>query len=210
MVQQDLIHLERWSELWQLPFNSSEWHFGHQNPRHQYYLNDQTLDETDREKDLGVIIDDKLKFHAHAGAAKTRANQILGLIKKSYNTRDARTTTIIYKTMVRPHLEYGNIIWGPHYQADIKALESIQRRATKLVFSLKEMDYEERRRELKLPSLVYRRRRGDMIQMYKIMNGLVRMNINALFTRGHSQKLFKYHATKHSRVNSFTPRVIND
>ena len=58
-LQQDLINLERWSELWQLPFNSSKckvMHFGHQNP---YYLNDQTLDETDREKDLGVIIDDK-------------------------------------------------------------------------------------------------------------------------------------------------------
>ena len=52
----------------------------------------------------------------------------------------------------------------------------------KLVFSLKEMDYEERLRELKIPSLVYRRRRGDMIQMYKIINGLVRLNINALFT----------------------------
>ena len=56
-----------------------------------------------------------------------------------------------------------------------------------------------------------------MIQMYKFMNGLVRMNRNALITpakvrttRGHSQKLFKYHAAKHSRVNSFTQRVIND
>ena len=103
------------------------------------------------------------------------------------------------------------------YQADIKALESIQRRTTKLVFSLKELDYEGRLRELKLPSLVYRCRRGDMIQMYKIMNGLVRMNMYALFTpakvrttRGHSQKLFKYHATKHTRVNSFTQHVIND
>ena len=93
----------------------------------------------------------------------------------------------------------------------ILALESIERSATKLVFSLIEMCYEERLRELKLPSLVYRRRRGDMFQMYKIMNGLVRMDINALFTpakvrstRGHSQK---YHATKHSRVNSFTQRV---
>ena len=114
-------------------------------------------------------------------------------------------------------MEYSNITCGPHYQSDIKALESIQRRTTKLVFSLKEMDYEERLRELKLPSSVYRRRRGDMIQMYKVMNGLVRMNINALLTpandrstRGHSQELFKYQAIKHSRVNSFTQRVIND
>ena len=63
-------------------------HFGHQNPRHQYYLNDQTLEETDREKDLGVIIDDKLKFHAHAAAAKKRANQILGLIKKNHTIHE--------------------------------------------------------------------------------------------------------------------------
>ena len=104
-LQQDLIDLERWSELWQLPFNSSKckvMHFGQQKPRYQYYLNDEMLDETDCEKDLGVIIDDKLKFHAHAAAAKERANQILGLIKKSYNTRDSQTITILHKTMVRP------------------------------------------------------------------------------------------------------------
>ena len=86
-LQQDFLNLERWSELWQLPFNSSKckvMHFGHQNPRHQYYLNDQMLDETDREKELGVIIDDKLKFHAYAAAAKQMANQILGLIKKNH------------------------------------------------------------------------------------------------------------------------------
>ena len=74
-LQQDLINLERWSELWQLPFNSSKckvMHFGHQNLRNQYYLNDQTLDKTDREKDLGVIIDDKLKFHVHAAVAKKK------------------------------------------------------------------------------------------------------------------------------------------
>ena len=78
-------------------------HFGQQNPKHQYYLNDQTLDETDREKDLDVIIDDKLTFHAPLPQLKKRANQILGLIKKSYNTRDARTITKLYKPMVRRH-----------------------------------------------------------------------------------------------------------
>ena len=72
--------------------------------------------------------------------------------------------------MVRLHLVYGNTIWGPYYQGDIKAVESVQRRATKLITVLKDKSYEEGMRELKLPSLVYRRRRGNIIQMFKIMN----------------------------------------
>ena len=62
--------------------------------------------------------------------------------------------------MVRPHLEYGNVIWVPYYKTDIKKLEAVQRRATKLITSLKDKAYGERLKELKLPSLVYRRKRG--------------------------------------------------
>ena len=76
--------------------------------------------------------------------------------------------------MVRPHLEYGNVVWGPNYQGDIKRLEKFQRRATKIVTAIKDLPYVKRLTELKLPSLVYRRRRGDMIIMYKIMNRLSR------------------------------------
>ena len=120
-----------------------------------YRLNEHILEETNQGKDLGVIVDNKLKFHAHSAAAKKKAHQILGLIKKSYRTRDARTITTLYKTMVRPHLEYGNVIWGPYYQSDINKLESIQRRATKLVTPVKEMDYKSRLKALNLPSLKY-------------------------------------------------------
>ena len=140
------------------------------------------LEISDNEKDLGVIIDDKLKFHIHTATATKKANQILGIIKKSFRTRDAKTIDMLYKSMVRPHLEYGNVIWGPDYKTDIKKLEAVQRRATKLITSLKDKPYGERLKELKLPSLVYRRKRGDMIQMYKIMNNLVRIDRNALFT----------------------------
>ena len=192
-------------------------HFGHNNQRYEYHLNDHTLEKTDHEKDLGVIIDNNLKFHILSASASKKANQMLGIIKKSYNTRDARTISTLYKSMVRPHLEYGNTIWGPYYHGDIKVVESVQRRATKLITTLKDKSYQERLRELKLPSLVYRRRRGDMIQMFKIMNGLVRMDKEKLFsptrsphTRGHTQRVFKEHAVKLTRSRSFSQRVVND
>ena len=219
-VQFDLTSLENWSKKWQLPFNATKckvMHFGHNNPSHSYYLNDHMLEKTNNEKDLGVFIDSSLKFHVHTAAALKKANQVLGIIKKSYTTRDATTISTLYKAMVRPHLEYGNVIWGPFYQGDVNMLESLQRRATKLVIRLKDRPYEERLRELRLPSLVYRRKRGNMIQMYKIMNGIVRMNKNDIFTpcttpytRGHSQKVFKSHAIKQPRINAFSKRVVND
>ena len=218
-LQLDLNNLERWSNQWQLPFNATKckvMHFGYKNPKQVYHLNGHALEETDHEKDLGVIIDSNLKFHTHTAAASKKANQILGIIKKSYTTRDKLTITLLYKAMVRPHLEYGNTIWGPYYQSDIKMIESIQRRATKLVPGLKDKSYEERLKELKLPSLVYRRRRGDLIQMFKIINGLVRMNVSTLFspsdsnTRGHSKRVFKKHAVKFPRTNFFSQRIVND
>ena len=220
-LQLDLSRLEEWSRKWQLPFNESKckvMHLGFNNPSRSYVLNNHTLEASDNEKDLGVVIDESLKFHTHAASASKKANQILGVIKKSYATRDETTIGTLYKAMVRPHLEYGNAIWGPFYQEDIKSVEAIQRRATKLIPKLKYKPYEERMEQLRIPSLTYRHKRGDMIWMYKIMNGLVRVASTKLFiptklahTRGHSQKVFKKHAVKVvARNNSFSIRIVND
>ena len=143
-TQFDLTNLETWSKTWQLPFNALKckiMHFGNRNPKHLYYLNDHILKDTQSEKDLGVIIDVKLKYHIHTAAATKKANQILGMIKKSYTTRDAKTISMLYKIMVRPHLEYSNVMWGPFYQGDIRSVETIQRRATKLIPELKDLPY---------------------------------------------------------------------
>ena len=118
--------------------------------------------------------------------------------------------------MVRPHLECGNAIWGPFYKKDIVEVERVQRRATKLVNGLYNKSYQERLQILKLPSLVYRRRRGDMILVYKIVNGVYRMEIDKLYTRsinrtrGHQFKFDKKKATIHQRINVFSVRTIND
>ena len=104
---------------------------------------------------------------------------------------------------------------GPFYEGDIDKLETVQRRATKMVAGLKDKLYVERLRKLS-----YRRKRDDIIQVFKIVNGLINITVDTLFTpvyspstRGHTQKMFKHHATKRSRIvnswNSLTPYVIN-
>ena len=218
-VQTDLTNLEEWSRIWQLPFNAKKckaMHFGYNNPRKTYFLDNQELESVASEKDLGVMVDDKLKFHVHAASASKKANQMLGVIKKSYVTRDADAITTLYKSMVRPHLEYGNAIWGPCYVGDLKLVEGVQRRATKLIPHLYDTPYEDRLRELMLPSMEYRRKRGDMIQLFKIMNGLVRLDATELFTpvsmvnntRGHQQRVRQQRAHKAVRAKSFSQRTI--
>ena len=120
-VQSDFPNLEEWSRIWQLPFNAKKckaMHFGHHNSRRTYSLSNQNLEPIT--SDLGVMVDDKLRFHIHAASASKKANQILGVIKKTYVTRDADKISTLYKSMVRPHLEYGNAISGPCYIGDLK------------------------------------------------------------------------------------------
>jgi len=66
--------------------------------------------------------------------------------------------------MVSPHLEYANSVWCPYKKGDIESIEKVQKRATKLVICLKHLPYVERLKQLKLPTLKYRRLRGDMIR----------------------------------------------
>ena len=101
VMQTDLNNLEEWSNKWQLPFNESKckvFHFGDDT------MNDHRLEAVRFERDLGVIVGDELTFHRHTATATKKANQILEIIKKSYQTRDAVTIPTLYKAMVRPHL----------------------------------------------------------------------------------------------------------
>ena len=119
--------------------------------------------------------------------------------------------------MVRPHLEYCNQVWGPFNQADRKLVERVQRRATRLVPELRSLPYEERLRKLNLPSLKYRRRRGDMVTMFNVMHGRVDLSKDDLFqpppstrTRGHPMKVAKLPAVSRVRRNCFSARAVSD
>ena len=115
-LQMDIDKLHAWSEKWQLLFNVKKCkclHIGHNNTCHKYKMNGNKLDHVDEEKDLGVLIDDQLKFHRQTASAVKKANRVLGLVKKTFAVLDMQTLPLLYTSLVRGHLEYGNIIWGP-------------------------------------------------------------------------------------------------
>ena len=143
-LQSDIDNLMEWSSSWQLPFQETKCkrlHIGRGMNPQTYHMNNHILENVPGGKDLGVIVDDKLKFHTHMSLA---VNSILGLIKRSFSVKDKITLPYLYISMVRPQHEYGNIVWGPHFKGDMKAIESVRKRATRMVPALKDLHYTER------------------------------------------------------------------
>ena len=122
----------------------------------------------------------------------------------------------LYKSIVRPHVEYAVTVCTPLYKKDMVAIENVQRRATKLVRTISHLTYQERLKCLGLPSLEYRRERAGLVEVYKIMNGISDVDKEKFFTisnytatRGHSMKFAKRRHRLKVRANSFSIRVID-
>ena len=218
-LQEDLASLARWSAKWQLPFNTSKCkciHYGKNNPSHTYKMSNHDLEVVQEEKDLGVTFDSKLNFSSHIRNIVNKANSRVGLIKRTFQSLDKVKFTILYKSLVRPILEYCTQIWAPVLKGDQDEIEKVQRRATKLVIGLSEKTYPERLKHLNLTTLAFRRKRCDIIQVFRIIHSIDSIDQNLFFkidpdrrTRGNSFKIFKPRVTSRLRQNSFSQRVIN-
>ena len=218
-MQQDLVLLQEWAQKWQLNFNATKCkvlQLGRQNPKHRYKMSGHELGTISEEKDLGVMIDDQLKFDVHTERQVAKANKQLGLIRRSFDSLDSDSFTLLYKSLVRTHLEYCNAVSYPIYDRQERLLEGVQRRATKLVPGVKHLDYTDRLKKLHLPSLYYRRARGDIIEVFKYVRGVYKvescpfqLDDNPVTTRGHKYKLKKPRCNKPSTQKFFTYRAIN-
>jgi hypothetical protein len=121
-------------------------------------------------QDLGITIDAKLSFEAHIYDKIGRAYQMLGIINRNFKQLDKDTFMLLYKSLVRSLSEYGQSIWNPSKISIIHDIEKVQKRATKMVIKCKHMSYLDRLKYLHLPTLKFRRIRGDMIEVYKILH----------------------------------------
>ena len=103
-------------------------HMGYNNRLAEYHMNDVKLECVSHENDLGVIISEHLKCEKQCSEAARKAKRMLGMIKRNFIDRSKETIIQLYKSLVRPHLEYCCQIWSPYYyKKDIKLIEGVQR-----------------------------------------------------------------------------------
>ena len=218
-IQEDIDKLIEWSNKWLLPFNTDKCkvlHYGKGNPKTDYIMNDITLSTGPSIKDLGITFQDNLSFDDHISKITSAANSRLGIIKNTFHVIDKEGFMILYKSNVRPILEYGIPVWSPYLRKHEKAIEQIQR-ATRLIKGFDKFNYPERLNELKLPTLFYRRRRCDLIQVFKIIKKFDHINSDAFFQfnlgitrKNHVYKLNKPRCKSSQKMHSFSHRIIND
>ena len=221
-LQKDLYSLLEWSNAWQLEFNTSKCKVlhigGRNNPGYYYYVDQEQLiplEIAKSERDLGVTFDEKLLFDIHIDSCIAKSNKLIGLVRRSFVSINKEMFLSLYKSIVRPHLEYGNCIWNPLFKRQSVILENVQRRATKLVPEIAELSYGDRLYFLSLPSLKYRRIRGDLIQLYKLVHGIDNLDSSLFFrfspvtfTRGDHFKIFVTGCSSSIRKNSFIHRTV--
>ena len=176
-LQQDLDVLHEWSKKWKMEFNTNKCHVlemgrSKHRPHARYNLGGEELKSTDREKDLGVVIQENLSPEGHINKIVGEGLAIVANIRSTFAHIDETLMVKVIKSILRPKLEYAQVVWAPHLKKHVRKLERVQRAATKLVPNLQDKEYQERLRILNLPSLEERRKRGDMIQLYKCVTGM--------------------------------------
>ena len=162
------------------------------------------------------MIDSKLNFRQHISKKVSIANRNLGIIHRIFTYLSQEMFLSPYKAMVRPHLEYASVIWSSLYKKDKITLENTQRRATRLVPSLKGKDIFRQTQTLRVADAGIQAQEGRHVDVYKILNSTDLVSKDSLFkmatyqaTRGHPLKLFIRRSRVNVRASSFSMRVID-
>ena len=172
--QEIIDNLANWAKTWEMEFNEKKCkiiHCGNNNPKYDYFMNGKKIEAAMEEKDLGVWVQANMKPAKQCAAAAKSANFALGQISRAFHFRKKENLVPLYKTFVRPKLEFAGAAWNPWTEGEKKQLEKVQERFVRMLADVKGGSYEEKLKDAGLTSLVDRRERGDAIETFKTMNG---------------------------------------
>ncbi len=168
-LQITLDNLCDWSLKWQLPINVDKSFFvtisrGNTcNSIQSYRVLGSLLTRRFSVDDLGIAYDCNLCFDNYVNSIASRAKAKVGLLFRSFKTRDPALLKRAFVTYIRPKLECASNVWNPFHKTCIAVLENVQRYFTRRIPSLSMFSYEERLAMLNLDSLEARRLKSDLV-----------------------------------------------
>jgi len=156
-------------------------YIGGTNRNYRYHMDQKELEVVEEEKDLGVLITNALKASQQYTAACNKANRVLCMMNRTIVYKSKEVFLNLYKSLVRPHVEYCTPVWSPCYQKDKTLIERVQHRFTRMIPGFSKLPYCERLKRLGLWSLEERRNRADLIEVFKIVKGLSGIPMESMF-----------------------------
>ncbi len=218
----DIVH--SWTLKWGLTLNTAKSeHITFRNKTQvTFTIGNQDVPHVDQVRDLGIILRSDLKWSSYIEKIRSKTNSLFWLIVRTFSSGNPKLMTNLYKTYIRPLIEYNTCSWSPHLQTEVDEVESIQRRITKSICQRANINfssYEKRLEKLQLESLKSRRVKSDLTFLYKIINGLVDVeaanilhfsHLGGYNLRRHTFHIYrqKLHKTQ-IRQGFFSSRVIN-
>jgi len=176
-LQTDLFQIYQWSINNNMEFNTVKFEllrYGKHNElkeRTSYVTPEwNTIEEKEHVKDLGITMSSDATFKTHINNIIESAKRTSAWIMRTFKARDKLTMMTLYKSLVRPILEYASVLWSPTAKGDIQRIEEIQRSYIRKIRGVSR-NYHEALKELKLYSLQRRRERYTLLQIWKMLEG---------------------------------------
>ena len=221
-LQNDLNILNAWALTWKMYFNPTKCEFlrvtNKKNIiRFQYLIQNNIIKEIQQARYLGVTFNNKLTWSDHIKSICSKANSVIGFLRRNLHKCPVKTKSALYLSLVRPILEYAATIWAPYHHSDIYQLEAVQRRAARFAMNCYDryQSVTDMLHRLDWPTLEKRRDHAKIIKMYKIIYNIVHIQptlpltySNTVNTRGHHLKMQQPATRIDTYLHSFFPSAV--